>query len=198
MSGARLESKFSRTGLTEGGAKKSSTTIAELYDNHARQLRAYLYSRFANIDHEDVFQSVFYNLARMPKLPDLPYPLAYLFRTAERIVIDEGRRSTTRRNHAHEVIQDSCEIKCDDITPERIVSAKRELELVTKAIKELSPQKRRLLLLYRIGDMSYSAISRSTGIPVATVHRQIGQAIQELDQLVCSMKHGQEYEHPDS
>ncbi len=198
MTGAHLKNKFSPADLANNCPTGSSITVSELYTNHANQLRAYLRSKYTGVDHEDVIQSVFHNLARLPKLPNIPFPLAYLFRTAERIIIDEGRRANTRRSHVCEVTQISPETNYDDITPERIVSARRELELVTKAIKMLSPQKRRLLLLYRIGDMSYSAISRSTGVPVTTVHRQIGQAIQELDELVDSMKHGQDHEHPDS
>ncbi|MBL4838696.1 MAG: sigma-70 family RNA polymerase sigma factor [Kordiimonadaceae bacterium] len=199
MSSAQLKRKISQGSMVDTCVvTDSAITLTELYRRHARDLRCYILAKWTGVDHEEVMQAVFFKLARMQVLPDLPHPRGYLFRAADHIVIDEGRKAIVRKKFLETKVHSAAEDLCDELTPERVVAGKLRLALVTRAIKRLDPERQRLLMLYRIGGLPYLEIARITKRPFSTVRREIIRAIQELNEIVRTMSNETEDDPSDS
>lgn len=188
MSSAQIEKKILQGDLGDDHATDKSASLAALYRRYSGDVRGYVIAKFGDVDVEEIVQTVFFKLARLKNLPDLPYPKGYLFRIADHTVIDESRKATVRDNYIAETVLDAPENLRDELTPERVVNAKRELALVTKAIKMLPERQQRLLMLFRVGGLNYLQIARITKVPRSTVQREVARGAAKLDRLLCSMR----------
>ena len=89
-------------------AAERARYIAEVFAAHHRPLRSFLSRLLRNEDDiADTVQDVFLRIAQLPDPSRLDLnPRAYLFRTAERLVIDRVRRDTFRQAHLHGTLDD--------------------------------------------------------------------------------------------
>jgi RNA polymerase sigma-70 factor (ECF subfamily) len=89
-------------------AAERARYIAEAFAAHHRPLRSFLSRLLRNEDDiADTVQEVFLRIAQLPDPSKLDLnPRAYLFRTAERLVIDRVRRDTFRQAHLHGPLDD--------------------------------------------------------------------------------------------
>lgn len=188
MSNAQLKNQVARATLTDfESGSGSARKLSDLYRRYAQELRGYILKKFRNVDGDEIIQTVFFNLARNGGLPDVRHPRGYLYRAVDNAVIDENRRDAVRRNYREDGTHEAANALYEELTPERIVAAKRELALVMRAIKQLPEKKQRLLMLYRVGNLTYHRISQITNMPLPTVHRHIVSATKELNEIVHSM-----------
>jgi len=169
--------------------------LGELYENYRQGLKAYILSKFRNVDHEEVIQTVFLKMAQRSNLEEIEHPKGYLYRAVDHVIYDDNRRRQVQNKYIEEINGEGHFF--EELTPERIVAGKEELSLITHAIKQMSPKKQRLLILYRISGLSYAAIARTTRMPARTVQRNVSEAIRELDEIICLMKNENTDEHSD-
>ncbi|MFM8345915.1 MAG: RNA polymerase sigma factor, partial [Betaproteobacteria bacterium] len=89
-------------------ASERARYLAEVFADHHRALRSFL-GRFLRNDDDiaDTVQDVFVRIAQIPDPSKLDQnPRAYLFRTAERLVIDRVRSEQFRQVHLHDPLLD--------------------------------------------------------------------------------------------
>ena len=172
-------------------AESGTSLIAGLYRIHARALKSYIRSKFRDVDPDEIIQTVFLKLLKMANPPVNGNMRAYLFRTVDSVVADQYDRRRVRSGSVLETVQeqehDHPRLR-DTLTPERIVSDKRELELVIKALKDMPGHQSQLLMMRGFAGMSCAEIARRTGQPERNVQRHMIKATQTLNMMIAGME----------
>lgn len=157
-----------------------ATDLATLYEAEHGRLRRLLIQRGVPAAvAADAVQEAFLRLLRTPT-EGVRDPRSYLFRTAGNIAIDEFRS----RSRASAVIDPTAEIDHSVADPAlqpdaALMSAERLAEL-DKALAELSPRAREVLLLHKFDGLSYAEIAERLGISKNTVMVHLANAIGAL------------------
>lgn len=104
---------------------------------------------------------------------------AYLLTMANNMVVDQQRKASIRSNYAARqkgVRSD----QVDERTPEEIVAAQLELEVMRSVILEMRPTWRQAFVLHRFRNMSYEDIALHMDMTVKQVENCIAQAMKRL------------------
>ena len=104
---------------------------------------------------------------------------AFLFMTARNLLIDKVRRSRVVCIEAVSDIE-AFEPTSDDLTPERIASAREELRRLQSALDLLPPRCREVVSLRKIEGMSQREVAARLGIREDTVEHHVGKAMRAL------------------
>jgi len=103
----------------------------------------------------------------------------YVFRVARNVLRDRYRRDYVRRRSAH------CELveqdhPPDEISPERILFGREQLQSALAAMDELPERSRRILVLLRWEGMSYSEVAELLDISVSAVQKHLTRSMRHL------------------
>lgn len=111
------------------------------------------------------------------------HPKAILFTTARNLIIDRVRRqrvvsleSLEEFHHLEEFV--------DEISPERILSARQEFSLLSKAFNSLSEKCRTVVWLRRIEGLSQRETARRMGLNEGAVESQLARGLRALAHTV--------------
>ena len=135
-------------------------------------------------DAADVAQEAYIRMMQYEGSKEIHSAPSLLFRIAINVAHDLGRAEQSRRASDHYPIDD-LEIASDIPTPERIVAAEQDLEMLYQVIEQLPPKCQQVFLLSRAKDMTYPEIARHCGISVKMVEKHISHALQ-----ICTQKVG--------
>ncbi len=144
------------------------------------RLRRWLSRRVAlPHDVDDVVQEVYAVLAALPDVGHINEPGAYLFTTANSIVLQHLRRS---RIVSIEALADADGrgIPDDGATPERLASSHQELRRVGRLIRQLPEKCREAFVLRRVEGLSQREIAARMRISENTVEKHICKGIRLL------------------
>ncbi len=162
--------------------------LATLYDAHRASLCAHLRRKYGEgpPEPEDVVQQAFARIAKLdwPLLQAITHPKAFLFRTAEHVLIDEKRREITRRRHAIETragifIDHGC-----DLNPENVLVKRDELALIERTIRAMPERRRVCFLMHRMDELSCAEIARRLGISGTAVRGHVERALADIEAAV--------------
>ena len=170
--------------LAEVKPETRQQALDRLYVEHAAALRRFILARVVgNLDVDDLVQDVYARLARMDGLPEKLPPgnhttRAFLLTVANRLVIDRERHRGVRRRYDERLrlLRDRDEAP----SPETIVLARDDLEMVASAIEEMKPQWRRAFVLNRFSHMSYNDVAKAMNVSTKTIEKYIGKALLHL------------------
>lgn len=163
--------------------------LAEAILPHEPALRHWLARRVpAGLEVEDVVQEAYAILAGLQRVDHVQQPRAYLFATAQSIVLQHLRRAQVVSIEAIGDIE-RLEIPSADASPERAVSSQQELRQVQTLIAELPEKCRRAFWMRRVDGYSQREIAERLHISENTVEKHIGKGIRFLME---AMKHPQE------
>ena len=166
-----------------GRRRESNDQVLErLFSEHGTALRNFVRRRLGGIEGvEDVIQDVFTRLARMGQLQDKVYGDGrnYLFTIANNLIVDQERRQVLQRSF-HDDQQHRAEGLVQEVTPEKIVGAERELAVIKQVIMALRPNWRRAFILNRFHYMTYRQVAEQMGVTVKQVESYIAQALARL------------------
>ena len=127
----------------------------------------------------DIAQDLYIKLLRTKDIPPIENGKGYLFRMAANLAIDhvrvEGRRQEILEEADGIVWQQS-----DELTPERHVMARAELDHMKSVIGELAPRCRQVFYLSRFEGKTQAEISAILNIGVTTVYKDLKLAIETL------------------
>lgn len=146
--------------------------------DYAPALRRYFMKKVSATEADDLVQDVFLALQARGAASEIENVEGYLFRTAANVLARRGRGTTwnwDRRGQLEEVRD-----LADEVSPERVLIAREEIEAAVKVLNALPPRTARAFFLHRVDGMSYEAIAREMGISVKGVEYLIGKAIHRL------------------
>jgi RNA polymerase sigma factor (sigma-70 family) len=132
---------------------------------------------------EDIGQDASLRVLAIEDASSIRAPKRYLMRIIRNIFVDRQRRRG-REAALHKSLELAESGQNDQLDPERIVSARQELERVTIAISVLPPRCRQAFVLHRLEHLSYSAIARRMCISSGTVEKHIAEAMSRIARAV--------------
>lgn len=134
--------------------------VEELATRHGQKLRRFLRSRVRNsADIPDIVQEVFLRLLRIPNHETIRAPEAYVFTVANHVAQQHSLKSTA----VVELSDGLPEVRAVS-DPALEVVAQQCVELLDRALLQLSPKAQATFLLHRRDGKSMDEISQELGI----------------------------------
>lgn len=158
--------------------------IAAVFAAHHRALRSFLTRFLRNEDDiADTVQDVFLRIAQLADPSKLELnPRAYLFRTAENLVIDRIRRDQFRQVHLHEPLLDQ-DIEEPAVPVDVQVHWRLAMQQVSKRLNQDSPRVARVVELSCLQDLTHPEIAQMLGVTTRTVERCMQRAREVCEPL---------------
>jgi RNA polymerase sigma-70 factor, ECF subfamily len=151
------------------------------YQPRLHRFLATLLSDRAGVD--DVAQEVWIDVFRdVPKLAEPRAFRAWLYRVAR----NRAWQTLRRRQHPLAPL-DATEIA--DTDESSLDFAFERSEVLDKALGELHPEHRAVVLMRYVDDMSYAEIATASGCPVGTVKSRLHNAKRQLRQILNGRDH---------
>lgn len=154
--------------------------LVDRYDDFRRRLARRLGS--AELATE-ILHETYLRLNREPvKLGGIHSPNAYLLRTALNVAADHHRKAEGRRLNTLEI--DALRGVADAaIDPSRAIEARLEVTTLERALEELTPRRRAILIAARLEDVPHAEIAARFGISTRMVEKDLRAAL-----LHCSLR----------
>lgn len=150
----------------------SSRLAGVLLANRAR-LRAYLMARGAGDIAEDILQEMWIKASSIDRDVE-PSPLSYLFRMAERLLLD-ARRQGARRS-----VRDAgwAEVNDRDQQPsaEQALIARQQVGIASQRLRDLGPRVEHVFRRYRLEGVEQRVIAEELGVSLSTVEKDLRKA----------------------
>ncbi|OSQ45875.1 RNA polymerase sigma factor [Thalassospira sp. MCCC 1A01428] len=151
--------------------------INQLFRQYQVRLRHFVQKRkLAWYTADDIVQDTFLRVVTTPSLPDVKYAQAYLYRTAQNLVIDHFRRERILR-----FVPDSEKslefVASDAPLPDQIAWSRQELRQLQKTLNALPPPLRDVFILARLEGQTYVEIGEKLGIPPQTAFSRMVRAL---------------------
>jgi RNA polymerase sigma factor (sigma-70 family) len=151
---------------------------------HERLLMGYLARVWRNTaDLTDLRQEIYVRVYESAREGLPTHPKALLFTAARNLIIDRVRRqrvvsieSLEEFHHLEEFV--------DEISPERILSARQEFSLLSQAFNSLSEKCRTIVWLRRIEGLSQRETARRLGLNEGAVESQLARGLRALAHTV--------------
>jgi RNA polymerase sigma factor (sigma-70 family) len=174
--------RYTLTTTNYMNAKELDT--ASLIDELGIPLVRYLAKKVKNNeDANDLAQEAFLRMHRFQQSSQLDNARAFLFRTANNLVIDQIRREKVHDKYVNsEMPPERIDGESDKFAPsaERTVSATQELDKIYGIVDKMPVKIRRAFLLHRGKDMSYSEIATEMNVSASMVEKYISEALKLL------------------
>ena len=138
-------------------------------------LRRYFQKKASAAEAEDLVQDVFLAMQSRGAGARIENVEGYLFRTAANVLARRLGRDAWRGDPLSVVVEPQ-----DELSPERALIAKEQLERVVEALKTLPPRTRQAFILHRFEEMTYVSIARQMGITTISVGKLIKRALRKL------------------
>ena len=139
-------------------------------------LRRYFQKKAGAAEADDLVQTVFLNIqARGAEAGQIDNVEGYLFRTAANVLARRLGRDAWKGDPLIDALEPQ-----DDLSPERALIAREQLERVIEALKTLPPRTRQAFILHRFEEMTYVSIARQMGITTISVGKLIKRALRKL------------------
>lgn len=162
--------------------RDSKTTV--LMDELATPLVRYLATKVATTeDANDLAQEAFLRMHKFQQSKNLENARAFLFRTANNLVIDQMRRARVHDKYlSSEMLPEHTDEDEDKFAPsaERTVSAEQQLDRIYQVVDRMPVKVRRAFLLHRGKDLSYSEIATEMAVSTSMVEKYIIQALKMI------------------
>lgn len=139
-------------------------------------LRRYFQKKVNATEAEDLVQNVFLAIhARGGGTSDIENVEGYIFRTAANVLARRFGRDGWSPESLVEAYQPT-----DEVSPERALIAKQDLERAAAILQALPPRTRQAFMLHRFEEMTYVSIARQMGISKVAVGKLIKRAVLRL------------------
>lgn len=154
--------------------------LVDRYDDLRRRLTRRLGS--AELATE-ILHETYLRLNREPlKLGVVQSPKAYLFRTALNVAADHHRKAEGRRLNTLE-IETLRGVADAAIDPAKAMEARLEVTTLERALEELTPRRRAILIAARLENVSHAELAARFGISTRMVEKDLRAALEH-----CSVR----------
>ncbi|MNS64346.1 putative RNA polymerase sigma factor FecI [compost metagenome] len=138
---------------------------------HEGDLRRWLRKRLPASGVDDVVQEAYCRIAALEGAAHILNGRAYFFRVAGNIVLEQARRARTAAMDMA-VDPDLEDFPDEGPSPERVVSARRDLEQVRALIADLPDRCRRVFVLRRVEGLPQKEVAARLGVTENVVEQQ--------------------------
>ncbi|MCK0127557.1 RNA polymerase sigma factor [Erythrobacter sp. F6033] len=135
-------------------------------------------NRFEDVD--DLVQELFGRLWASASDKVIENPDGYIFQAAANLLKERYRKRGTRDAAMADLPFFHSE--SEEITPERILQGRNELQQLEKALAELPSRTRTVFLLHRFEGFKYREIAERIGVSVSSVEKHIAAAARHITQ----------------
>ncbi|WP_086932800.1 RNA polymerase sigma factor [Agarilytica rhodophyticola] len=179
-------------------AIENKTALEELFQNHSSGLVRFLSRKMKSTeDAEDIAQNAFIRIQRVASTGELDNLKAYLYQTASNLAIDQLRREKLHNNYVnqetskHLTQDEGSPSLSDQCTPDRLLTAQRQLKEIKRAMDNLPVKCRQAFLLHRNKGLSYSEIAHEMSVSVSSVEKYILQSLKVCRKTLTKTGEGQ-------
>lgn len=165
------------------GGQDDATDRARFLNHLFRQHYGELVGRLRKIhgagppEAEDLAQAAFSKLTELTDLSRIRSPRAFLFRTAINLGLNSNDKLRRGRNFVKSQMEGNFSPDVEEISPETVLMGKQDLERVTRAMRQLSPKQKEILLRSRFRGQTYAEIRKDTGWSEADISRQLARVM---------------------
>jgi RNA polymerase sigma factor (sigma-70 family) len=164
------------SGAGPAGGAAPADFLVHLDRRYRRPLVNYFEKRIReNYEVDDLVQEVFVRLAHRPSFADIEYLEGYVFQTAANVMRDRLRRQAVRHTAQHEPLE-NCELPTNDLSPERVLQGRQQLDRAIQALLELPERTRQVFALRLYEGMKQEEIAASLHMSVEGVRFHLRQA----------------------
>lgn len=157
-----------------------ATDLASLYSTeHSRLMRLLVQRGVSAAAAADLVQETFVRMLRAPA-NEVRDPKSYLFKAAANIAIDEHRRVQRAGTIFDPATELDASVPDASPLPDALLMSKEGLEELERAVLELPPRCREVLLLHKFEGLSYAEIADRLDISKNTVMVHMAKAIRTL------------------
>ncbi|MBM3111287.1 sigma-70 family RNA polymerase sigma factor [Pseudomonas sp. P66] len=152
----------------------TNTIVADLYSDHHRWLRAWLYRRLnCPDDAADLAQDTFVRAMGSSALPALEEPRAFLATVARRLLSNLFRRRALEQAYLEALgrLPECCMPSVEDV-----LLVREALAQIDRLLDGLPTRARHAFILHRLEGMSQPMIATQLGVSLATVERDLRRA----------------------
>jgi len=150
---------------------------------HERDLRAWLQRRVASrSDVDDIVQECYCRLAQLRDVAHIDHGRAYLFAMARNML--QQQLKAARVVHLDSIAALDAADGRDELSPERIASARLELRRVQSALETLTERARRIFLLRRVDGLSQKEIAALLEVSEAVVENDASRSLRKVLHLL--------------
>lgn len=131
----------------------------------------------------DIAQNAFMRIQKLENLMELENVKAYLYQVASNLAIDQKRRERLHGDYVQRElnsVNDGAIITND--SPESIIIAQRQAQVMENVLQKLPEKCRRAFLLHRVKGLSYSEIATEMCVSVSSVEKYILQSLNSFRQ----------------
>lgn len=170
-----------------------SRFIEELYHKYNGELTGWLRKRFGEGPPEphDIAHTAFEKIAALKNYEHIENPKAFLFATAINTANSAVQRIVRARQFFEAELQNVGH-QVEQITPERVLEDRRQLDVVNEVIAKLPAKQREILIRSRIQGQTYVEIGAATGWSKAAISRQLNTALTTLQKALDAIEKEQD------
>ena len=151
-------------------------TFKELYLNHAKELKQFLYFKFGNITiAEDLVQDAYISLWKNCQKITFGKSKNYLFTVVNNAFINVKKHEQIKHRHQENVKKNDSQLSYE--SPEFILQEKEFYTKLEKAINGLKDKQKEVFLLSRIEKLTYKKIAEKLDISVKVVEKRMHNAL---------------------
>ena len=157
-------------------AKKSDALIVA----QEKKLHRFLSSKLANeADAKDFAQEAFLRLLRVENTKLINNPEAYLVRIAKNLVYEHYVNLPAQPSSSEDM-----ELECEDESIEEQANRSQSMQTLERALTQLSPKCRAVIVLHRRDGMTYEEIAQTLGISASMVKKYLIQGLSKCRTLL--------------
>lgn len=178
--------------------ERRTSLIEKLFTEHGEPLVRFLTKRLkSRQDAEDIAQHAYERIQKLNDDSQLDNPKAFLFQVAANLAIDQLRREKLHHNYVQSEtgrqldVDGTTATQIDQHSPERLLVAEEELQVIYDAIASLPVKCRQAFLLHRARGLSYNEIADEMRISVSSVEKYILQALKHCRKAALNQEGNQ-------
>lgn len=170
--------------LDTGSALKPSSGLEAVFLANRGRLLRFLRARGAGNEAEDLLQEVWVRIFTAPPGP-VAAPLSYLFRTADRLLIDRYRaaRQATRRDTEWSKLYTEGGEASDQPSVERHMIAREETAAIIAVLNALPPRVAAAFRRHKLEGAPQRQVAMEFSVSISTVESDLRVAYQAISHL---------------
>lgn len=163
---------------------KDRRALQRLFDDHRSALKGFLVSRLGDgPELEDVMQDVFERLAKVEDLSGRECSRGFILKIANNLLVDLARYKKVRSDYQWSEQRIESE-RLDEVTPERELQTRQQLDVIEGAIAKLKPMEQKAFVMSRFQFLDYQQIADQLNVSRRTVEGYICSAIAKLRKAI--------------